>query len=38
MLEDAAIYPAEDDANLFFLENTGETEILYNDLFTRAKS
>jgi spermidine/putrescine-binding protein len=38
VLEDPAIYP-EDDVreNLFFLENTGEAEILYTDLFTRAQ-
>ncbi|MBW3659176.1 MAG: spermidine/putrescine ABC transporter substrate-binding protein [Actinobacteria bacterium] len=37
ILEDPAIYPP-DDADLFFLEDTGDAEILYNDLFTRAKS
>jgi spermidine/putrescine-binding protein len=35
---DPAIYP-EDDVrqNLYFLENTGDAEILYTDLFTRAQ-
>jgi spermidine/putrescine-binding protein len=38
VLEDPAIYPDEDvRENLFFLENTGEAEILYTDLFTRAQ-
>ena len=37
ILEDPAIYP-ENEENLYFLEDTGETEIVYNDLFTRAKS
>lgn len=37
ILEDPAIYPVSED-NLYFLEDTGEAEILYNDLFTRAKS
>ena len=37
ILEDPAIYPP-DEEGLFFLEDTGEAEILYNDLFTRAKS
>jgi spermidine/putrescine-binding protein len=38
VLEDPAIYPDEDVRdNLFFLENTGEAEILYTDLFTRAQ-
>jgi spermidine/putrescine-binding protein len=38
VLEDPAIYP-EDDVldDLSFLENTGEAEILYTDLFTRAQ-
>jgi spermidine/putrescine-binding protein len=37
VLEDPAIYPPEDVRDdLFFLENTGEAEILYTDLFTRA--
>jgi spermidine/putrescine-binding protein len=38
VLEDPTIYPDEsvlDD--LYFLENTGEAEILYTDLFTRAQ-
>ncbi len=37
ILEDPAIYPPDEDG-LFFLEDTGQTEIMYNDLFTRAKS
>jgi len=37
VLEDPAIYP-ENEENLYFLEDTGEAEIIYNDLFTRAKS
>jgi spermidine/putrescine-binding protein len=38
VLEDPAIYPEEDVRDdLYFLENTGETEILYTDLFTRAQ-
>ncbi|MEX1162071.1 MAG: spermidine/putrescine ABC transporter substrate-binding protein [Nitriliruptor sp.] len=38
VLEDPAIYPDEDvRENLYFLENTGESEILYTDLFTRAQ-
>ncbi|WP_130650792.1 polyamine ABC transporter substrate-binding protein [Egicoccus halophilus] len=33
-----AIYPDEDvRENLYFLENTGEAEVLYTDLFTRAQ-
>lgn len=38
VLEDPSIYP-EDDVreNLHFLENTGEAEILYTDLFTQAQ-
>jgi spermidine/putrescine-binding protein len=39
VLEDPAIYPPEDVlANLEFLENTGDVETLYTDLFTQAKS
>ncbi|MCC5946862.1 MAG: spermidine/putrescine ABC transporter substrate-binding protein [Nitriliruptoraceae bacterium] len=35
---DPTIYPSEEvEANLFFLENTGEAEILFTDLFTRAQ-
>jgi spermidine/putrescine-binding protein len=35
---DPAIYPEEDvRQNLYFLENTGDAEILYTDLFTRAQ-
>ena len=37
ILDDPAIYPPDEDG-LYFLEDTGEAEILYNDLFTRAKS
>lgn len=38
VLEDPAIYPPEDvRENLHFLENTGEAEILYTDLFTQAQ-
>ncbi len=38
VLEDPAIYPEEDVLDdLHFLENTGETETLYTDLFTRAQ-
>jgi spermidine/putrescine-binding protein len=37
LLEDEAVFPPED-ANLTFLEDTGDAEILFNDLFTRAKS
>jgi spermidine/putrescine-binding protein len=37
ILNDPAIYPPNED-NLYFLEDTGDAEILYNDLFTRAKS
>jgi spermidine/putrescine-binding protein len=38
VLEDPAIYPDEDVRDdLYFLENTGEAEILYTDLFTRAQ-
>jgi spermidine/putrescine-binding protein len=38
VLEDPAIYPDDDVRdNLFFLENTGEAEILFTDLFTRAQ-
>lgn len=37
ILEDPSIYPPNEDG-LYFLEDTGEAEILYNDLFTRAKS
>jgi spermidine/putrescine-binding protein len=38
VLEDPAIYPEEDVRDdLYFLENTGEAEILYTDLFTRAQ-
>jgi spermidine/putrescine-binding protein len=38
VLEDPAIYPDEDVRDdLHFLENTGEAEILYTDLFTRAQ-
>jgi spermidine/putrescine-binding protein len=39
ILEDPAIYPPENVLdNLQFLEDTGETETLYTDLFTEAKS
>jgi spermidine/putrescine-binding protein len=39
ILEDPAIYPPEDVLeNLTFIEDTGETETLYTDLFTEAKS
>lgn len=39
VLENPAIYPDEETRdNLFFLEDTGDTEILFTDLFTRAKS
>jgi spermidine/putrescine-binding protein len=39
ILEDPAIYPPEDVLeNLQFLEDTGDTETLYTDLFTEAKS
>jgi spermidine/putrescine-binding protein len=39
ILEDPAIYPPEDVlANLSFIEDTGEAETLYTDLFTEAKS
>jgi spermidine/putrescine-binding protein len=35
---DPAIYPDDDvRQNLYFLENTGDAEILYTDLFTRAQ-
>jgi spermidine/putrescine-binding protein len=37
ILEDPAIYPPNEDG-LHFLEDTGDAEIIYNDLFTRAKS
>ncbi len=37
VLEDPAIYPPSEDG-LHFLEDTGDAEILYNDMFTRAKS
>ena len=37
ILNDPAIYPPNED-DLYFLEDTGEAELLYNDLFTRAKS
>lgn len=37
ILDDPAIYPP-DESGLHFLEDTGDAEILYNDLFTRAKS
>ncbi|MFA9445009.1 PotD/PotF family extracellular solute-binding protein [Egicoccus sp. AB-alg6-2] len=36
--ENPAIYPDEDvRENLYFLENTGDAEVLYTDLFTRAQ-
>jgi spermidine/putrescine-binding protein len=36
--EDPAIFPDDDvRENLYFLENTGDAEILYTDLFTRAQ-
>ena len=39
ILEDEAIYPDEDTrAKLFFLEDTGDAEILFTDFFTQAKS
>ncbi|CAN5917523.1 spermidine/putrescine ABC transporter substrate-binding protein [soil metagenome] len=39
VLEDPAVYPPEDVlANLEFVENTGDSETLYTDLFTEAKS
>lgn len=39
ILEDEAIYPDEETRdNLYFLEDTGDTEILFTDLFTQAKS
>lgn len=39
ILSDPAIYPPEEVLDdLTFLEDTGDTEILYNDLFTQAKS
>ena len=35
---DPTIYPTDEvRSNLFFLENTGDAEILYTDLFTRAQ-
>jgi spermidine/putrescine-binding protein len=38
VLENPVIYPEEDVRdNLFFLENTGEAETLFTDLFTRAQ-
>ena len=37
ILDDPSIYPPNEDG-LYFLEDTGDAEILYNDLFTRAKS
>ena len=39
ILEDEAIYPDEETRqNLFFLEDTGDAEILFTDFFTQAKS
>jgi spermidine/putrescine-binding protein len=39
ILEDPAVYPdAETLERLQFLQDTGETEILFTDLFTRARS
>jgi spermidine/putrescine-binding protein len=39
VLENPAIFPDEDMMDrLYFLEDTGETEILFTDLFTQAKS
>lgn len=39
ILEWEAVYPSEETMqNLHFLEDTGDVEIIYNDLFTRAKS
>jgi spermidine/putrescine-binding protein len=39
VLENPAIYPDEDvRENLYFLEDTGETEIMFTDLYTQAKS
>lgn len=39
ILEDPAIYPPADvEERLEFIEDTGDTETLYTDLFTRAKS
>ncbi|MBW3605273.1 MAG: spermidine/putrescine ABC transporter substrate-binding protein [Actinobacteria bacterium] len=39
VLEDPAIYPPEDVLeNLQFIEDTGDAETLYTDLFTQAKS
>ncbi len=38
LAENDAVFPDDETrAGLFFLENTGETEILYTDLFTRAQ-
>jgi spermidine/putrescine-binding protein len=38
IVENPAIYPDEDvRENLYFLENTGDAEVLYTDLFTRAQ-
>jgi spermidine/putrescine-binding protein len=39
VLDNPAIYPDDDvRSNLYFLEDTGETEILFTDLYTQAKS
>jgi spermidine/putrescine-binding protein len=39
ILEDEAIYPDDETRdNLFFLEDTGDAEILFTDYFTQAKS
>lgn len=39
ILEDEAIFPPDDVmARLYFLEDTGDAEILYTDYFTQAKS
>jgi spermidine/putrescine-binding protein len=39
ILEDPAIFPDEETQEiLFFLEDTGDTEVLFTDLFTQARS
>ncbi len=39
ILDDESIFPdAETSERLFFLEDTGDTEVLYTDLFTQARS
>jgi spermidine/putrescine-binding protein len=38
LLEDETVFPDEETmANLHFIENTGDAEVLYTDLFTRAQ-